>query len=69
MGKKNSVEKLLKNLDAENEIPGSGNVSLNYFSLNNKGNKRSGVERRNFRYTAFIPERRSGKERRKKDSD
>ena len=69
MGKKNSVEKLLANIDAETAFPGSGNAASNYYPRSNKGNKRSGVERRNFEYTAFIPERRSGKERRKKDSD
>ena len=69
MGKKNSVEKLLADVDAQAIISESGKFARNYFRLSNKGNKRSGVERRNFKYTAFIPERRSGEERRKKDSD
>jgi len=32
--------------------------------LTNNGNRRFGIDRREFSYTAYLPERRSGKDRR-----
>ena len=36
------------------------------YSIKDKGNRRSGIDRRHFTYLSYIPERRSGQERRNK---
>jgi hypothetical protein len=37
---------------------------MNNVGKKDKGNKRLGIDRREFTYTAYLPERRSGKDRR-----
>ena len=37
---------------------------MNNVGLTNNGNRRFGIDRREFSYTAYLPERRSGKDRR-----
>jgi hypothetical protein len=41
------------------------NSLLNDEVIKNKEESRTGIERRQYSYTAYIPERRSGKDRRK----
>ena len=41
------------------------NFQVVYKIIKDNGCNRSGIERRKFSYTAFIPERRSGRDRRK----
>ena len=37
---------------------------MNNAGITNNGNRRLGIDRREFSYTAYLPERRSGKDRR-----
>lgn len=47
-------------------IRGQEDVVLNFCQIGHgKGGRRSGIERRTFSYSFYIPERRSGQERRK----
>lgn len=37
---------------------------MNHVGIKDNGNRRFGIDRREFSYTAYLPERRSGKDRR-----
>jgi hypothetical protein len=56
---------LAERLSAETSLPGADENELPHFLQCGEDNRRSGVDRRNFHYTACIPERRSGEDRRK----
>jgi hypothetical protein len=64
MRKTELADKRQTKADAGAVIPGSERDDLNGDCARDEDNRRSGLDRRNFHYTACIPERRSGKERR-----
>jgi hypothetical protein len=64
MRKTQRAEKRQIESDAETVIPGSENCESAGSVARDEDNRRLGLDRRNFHYTACIPERRSGKERR-----
>ena len=59
MNKEKTPDPSKQNNDAEIEDPSQ----LGY-EVRSKGNRRSGIDRRQFSYVGYIPERRSGEERR-----
>ena len=64
MRKSDLADKRQSEAEAGTVIPGSENDELAGCDARDEDNRRSGMDRRNFHYTACIPERRSGKERR-----
>ena len=64
MGINISDEKLVIEIDWEYTSPQQSNEIENDCSVVANKSRRSGKERRKFTYTAFIPERRSGIDRR-----
>ena len=59
-----SVEKIALEIDSEPISHRIDNKNLIYDSLDANSNRRSGKDRRTFKYTVYSPERRSGIDRR-----
>ncbi len=64
MGIDDSAEIIALETDSESISPQIDNKVPNYVSLEANTNRRSRKERRKFKYTAYIPERGSGIDRR-----
>ncbi len=64
MDRDDSVEKIALEIDSEPISHRIDNKNLIYDSLDANSNRRSGKDRRTFKYTVYIPERRSGIDRR-----
>ncbi len=59
-----SAEKITIEIDSEPISPQIDKKKMIYGSLEANRNRRTGKDRRIFKYTAYIPERRSGRDRR-----
>ena len=65
MSKKDLAENIPTKIDSEPLRSEIGDNKSIYSSVEDNINRRAGKDRRNFKYTAYIPERRSGNDRRK----
>ena len=65
MTKKDLAKNIPTKIDSEPLRSEIGDNKSIYSSVEDNINRRAGKDRRNFKYTAYIPERRSGNDRRK----
>jgi hypothetical protein len=69
MSKEDLAKSISKKIDTEPLRSEIGKSKSIYSSVDDLINWRTGKDRRNFKYTAYIPERRYGNDRRKRGKD
>ena len=65
MSRKDLAKNIPTRIDSDSLGSEIGDNKSIYSSVEDKINRRAGKDRRNFKYTVYIPERRSGNDRRK----